>query len=117
MPVLLLRTTGKLSVTQSALIGRKVRALREKKGWGLRNLGELMGWHAESTVCRAEAGSAVRQRRFTLAEVVRLAGIFDVPLSYFLVPCENCGGQPEPGFACLVCEAASPLLPELTDSP
>jgi transcriptional regulator with XRE-family HTH domain len=100
---------GKLSKAQSAFIGKKVRILREEKGWGLGKLGELMDWPTRSTVSRAEAGNSVRQRRFTIAEVERLAAIFDTSLSHFLVPCGHCGGKPEPGFLCLVCEAVSPL--------
>jgi transcriptional regulator with XRE-family HTH domain len=109
----MLRQTDRLSIAQPALIGEKARILREERGWKLRRLAKLMDWDV-SVACRAEGGSADRQRRFTLDEVKRLAAIFGVPISYFLEVCTHCGGQPPHGFACLVCEAASPMPHALT---
>jgi transcriptional regulator with XRE-family HTH domain len=98
---------GEIPMGQSAVIGKNVRALRLKRGWGQPKIGELMGWPTTSTACRAE-GQGGRQRKFTVDEVERLAAIFGVPPEQINTRCANCGGQPRPLFACLVCGAASP---------
>ena len=46
-----------------------------------RELGELMGWPSNSTVCAAEGHRNGRQRGFTTQEIERLAAVFGVPPS------------------------------------
>jgi hypothetical protein len=68
-------------------------------------LGALMGWTAQSTVCAAEGRRGGHQRGFTTSEVTRLAGIFDVTPAQLTTRCANCQGQPPTGYACLTCAA------------
>jgi transcriptional regulator with XRE-family HTH domain len=89
---------------QAVIVGANIRLLRQRKGWNQAKLGELMGWHSESTVCAAEGRRGGRQRGFTAAEVERLAAIFGVPPRQLTTRCANCGGNPPAGFACLACE-------------
>jgi transcriptional regulator with XRE-family HTH domain len=91
---------------QCVVVGANIRALRLSKGWSQQTLGELMGWAEASTVCAAEGHRSDRQRGFTVDELVRLATIFGVPIWRLVTQCENCGGRPPAGFACLSCSAA-----------
>ena len=92
---------------QPAIVAVNIRTLRQRKGWSQTQLGELMGWQSASTVCAAEGRRGGRQRGFTIREVALLATIFDVSPSQLTARCENCGGHPPDGFACLACGTAS----------
>jgi transcriptional regulator with XRE-family HTH domain len=93
---------------QSAVVGANIRVLRQRKGWSLAKLGELIDWPSESTVCAAEGRRSGQQRKFTVDEVERLAAIFGISPGQLTTRCANCGGQPPAGFACLACGTASP---------
>jgi hypothetical protein len=43
---------------QCAIIGANVSTLRHRKSWTQAQLGELMGWRTNSTVCAAEGQQA-----------------------------------------------------------
>ncbi len=90
---------------QCAIIGANIRTLRHRKGWTQAQLGELMGWRTNSTVCAAEGHRTDRQRGFTDDEVQRLASIFSVPGWQLATRCVNCAGHPPAGFSCLTCGA------------
>jgi hypothetical protein len=90
---------------QAAIIGANIRALRRDRGWTQAQLGELMEWPTNSTVCAAEGRRDGRQRGFTTDEVQRLADIFSVKTSQLTTRCAHCCGYPPPGFACLTCGA------------
>jgi len=100
------RRSWEIPHDQCVVIGKNIRALRQSRGWTQQTLGELMGWPTASTVCAAEGHRGDRQRGFTADEVVRLATIFDVTVWRLMRQCQNCGGRPPTGFACLACGAA-----------
>lgn len=87
----------------NAIVGANIRALRQRKGWSQAQLGALMGWPTNATVCAAEGRRGGRQRRFSTDELCRLAAVFDVPPWHLTTGCENCQGNPPVGFACLMC--------------
>ena len=95
----------KIPAEQCAIIGANIRALRQRQGWSLAKLGELMDWPSPSTVCSAEGHRGGRQRRFTVPEIQRLAAIFGISPWHLTTRCANCGGCPPLGFACLACGA------------
>jgi transcriptional regulator with XRE-family HTH domain len=99
---------GNIPTAQSAIIGTNVRALRLRNGWTLAELGKLMGWPTEATVCAAEGRRSSWQRRFSTREVEQLAAIFGVSTEQLNTRCVNCAGHPPVGFACLICGATSP---------
>jgi hypothetical protein len=100
---------------QAAVVGANIRALRRGKGWTQAQVGELMGWISNSTVCAAEGRRGGRQRGFTTYEVERLADFFGVEAWQLTTGCVNCEGRPPTGFACLTCGAgATPTAGELT---
>jgi len=90
---------------QASIIGANIRALRRDRGWTQAQLGELMEWPTNSTVCAAEGRRDGRQRGFTTEEVQRLADIFGVKPWQLATRCAHCCGYPPPGFACLTCGA------------
>jgi transcriptional regulator with XRE-family HTH domain len=90
---------------QAAVVGANIRTLRRSKGWTQAQVGELMGWISNSTVCAAEGRRGGRQRNFTTDEVELLAGFFGVETRQLTTRCANCGGHPPTGFACLTCGA------------
>jgi transcriptional regulator with XRE-family HTH domain len=90
---------------QAAIVGANIRTFRQSKGWTQTQVGALMGWSSNSTVCAAEGHRAGRQRSFTPDEVQRLAGIFGVKAWQLTTRCANCEGHPPTGFACLTCGA------------
>ena len=90
---------------QAAVVGANIRTFRQGRGWTQTQVGELMGWSSNSTVCAAEGRRAGRQRSFTLEEVQRLASIFGVKAWQLITRCANCEGCPPAGFACLTCSA------------
>jgi transcriptional regulator with XRE-family HTH domain len=90
---------------QAAIVGANLRALRMGKGWTQAQVGELMGWTSNSTVCAAEGRRGGRQRNFTTDEVERLAEFFGVEAWQLTTWCVNCEGHPPTGFACLTCGA------------
>jgi len=100
------RRIGEVPYEQCVVIGANIRALRLSRGWTQQALGELMGWATPSTVCAVEGHRGDRQRGFTVDELMRLSAIFDVPVWRLVTRCENCGGCPPAGFACLSCGAA-----------
>jgi hypothetical protein len=51
--------------SQAVIVGASIRLLRQRSGWTQAKLGELMGWHSESTVSAAEGRRDGRQRGFT----------------------------------------------------
>jgi transcriptional regulator with XRE-family HTH domain len=62
-----------------------------------------MGWNAASTVSRIENNRG--PHRLNVDDLARLAAIFGVPLRRLRHECVNCGGHPQPRFACLDCGA------------
>ena len=56
------RRVDEIPAGQCAIIGANIRTLRHRKGWTQAQLGELMGWHTNSTVCAAEGHRDGRQR-------------------------------------------------------
>ena len=96
---------AKLPAEHCAIAGANIRALRQRNGWTEAQLGKLMGWTANATVCAAEGHRGGRQRRFTIGEIQQLAVIFDVPAWQLVTPCATCGGQPPAGYAWLACGA------------
>lgn len=99
------RRVDEIPQEQSVIVGQNIRTLRQNKGWNQSQLGELMGWPTNSTVCAAEGHRDGRQRGFTTEEVERLANIFDVTPSQLITRCANCGANPPVGFSCLTCGA------------
>ena len=95
----------KIPAEQCAIAGANIRAFRQRRGWSQAELGELMGWPSPSTVCAAEGRRGGRQRRFTAAEIDRLAAIFGISAGRLMARCVTCGGCPPAGFACLACGA------------
>lgn len=89
----------------SAIVGANIRALRQRNGWTQAQLGALMGWPTNATVCAAEGRRGGRQRGFSTDELSRLAEIFNVPPWRLTTRCANCQGNPPTGFACLTCGA------------
>jgi transcriptional regulator with XRE-family HTH domain len=96
--------TRKLPAQQCAIIGANLRTLRQRNGWTQAQLGDLMDWDA-STVCAAEGHRSGRQRRFTPAEILRLAAVLGIPPAQLTTQCATCGGHPPGGYACLACGA------------
>ncbi len=99
------RRVDEIPAGQSAVAGANIRVLRQRKGWSQAQVGELMGWPGNSTVCAAEGRRGSRQRGFTAGEAGRLAGIVGVPAAQLTTRCANCEGNPPAGFACLACGA------------
>jgi transcriptional regulator with XRE-family HTH domain len=99
------RRVDEIPAAQSAVIGANIRVLRQRNGWTQAQLGELMGWPANSTVCAAEGRRNGRQRGFTTGEVQRLAAAFNVPVCQLTTRCAGCQGHPPAGFACIACGA------------
>lgn len=99
------RRVDKIPDGQCAVIGANIRTLRHRKGWTQAQLGELMGWRTNSTVCAAEGHRGDRQRSFTADEIERLAAIFGIPVWQLTTRCANCEGCPPAGFSCLTCGA------------
>jgi hypothetical protein len=99
------RLVDVIPMEQSAIVGVNIRTFRQRNGWTQARLGELMGWHSNSTVCAAEGHRNDRQRGFTTGEVERLAAIFGISPSRLTTRCANCEGHPPAGFACLACGA------------
>jgi transcriptional regulator with XRE-family HTH domain len=87
----------RLPAEQCAIAGANIRALRQRRGWSQAELGELMGWPSPSTVCAAEGRRDGRQRRFTTAEIERLAAIFGISAGRLMARCATCGGCPPAG--------------------
>ena len=102
---------SKLPPAECAIAAANIRVLRQRNGWTQAQLGQLMGWHAPSTVCAAEGHRGDRQRRFARWEIEQLAAIFGVPARQLLTRCATCGGQPPSGYACLACKAEHPAGP------
>jgi transcriptional regulator with XRE-family HTH domain len=96
---------GEIPRAQAAVVGANIRTLRQGKGWTQTQVGELMGWMSNSTVCAAEGHRDGKQRSFTIDELQQLAGIFGVEAWQLTTRCANCEGHPPAGFACLTCGA------------
>ncbi|MGH3249923.1 MAG: helix-turn-helix domain-containing protein [Trebonia sp.] len=94
-----------ISREQAAIVGANIRALRLSKGWTQAQVGDLMGWTSNSTVCAAEGRRGGRQRRFTTDEIEQLANFFGIKAWQLTTRCVNCEGHPPTGFACLSCGA------------
>src|SRR6185437_13705916 len=93
------RRVDEIPQDRAAVVGANIRVLRQQHGWNQAKLGELMGWHSNSTVCAAEGRRNGRQRGFTMQEVERLAAIFGLSPAQLTMECANCGGHPPGGFA------------------
>jgi transcriptional regulator with XRE-family HTH domain len=101
------RETEVIPREQAAIVGANIRALRIGNGWTQAQVGGLMGWISNSTVCAAEGRRGGKQRSFTTDEVERLADFFGIKAWQLTTRCVNCGGHPPTGFACLTCGAGS----------
>jgi transcriptional regulator with XRE-family HTH domain len=109
------RRCGALSESESQVIGKNVRALRQRAGWSQRHLASLMGFGVNaSIVCRIERATGDGRRRgLTADELCRFAAIFDVSSWQLATSCVTCKGQPPPGFSCLTCGARREARPHL----
>ncbi len=89
-------------VPVTVTFGRRVRELRQERGWSLRHTGSLvaLNW---GTVCKIEQGAGT-----TLGNADRISAVFGIPLAVMLSPdsCVNCHGAPHRGFICGTCGAA-----------
>lgn len=104
------RRIDEIPATQCAVIGANIRTLRHRMGWTQAQLGELMGWRTNSTVCGAEGQRDGRQRGFTTDEIEQLADIFGIPVWQLTTRCANCEGYPPVGLSCLTCGARREVL-------
>ena len=68
--------------TDMRLIGRRVRALREERGFSQEDLARVFGFNDRQTVSAIETGA----RRLTAEELVLAMEKLDVPLDYFTDP-------------------------------
>ena len=102
---------AKLPPGLSAIAAANLRVLRQRNGWTLAHLAQLMGWGAASTACAAEGHRSGRQRRFATWEIGQLAAIFGTTPAQLLTRCATCEGEPPPGYACLACQAEHPTTP------
>lgn len=82
--------------------GRRVRELRQDRGWTLRHTGDLvsLSW---ATVCKIEQGAGT-----TLGSADRISAAFGMSLAVMLAPdsCGHCHGAPPRGFTCQECGGA-----------
>lgn len=91
-------------VSVTVAFGRRVRELRQERGWSLRHAGTLvsLNW---GTLCKIENGAGT-----TLGSADRIAGVFGKSLSELVAPvsCGQCLDSPPAGFACQACGAKGP---------
>jgi transcriptional regulator with XRE-family HTH domain len=102
----------------SMMVVDNVRAIRKRLGWSAARLAEALP--AELGLSRAVIANLEGGRRdaVTLDELAALAEALKISDPWALTrpevpPCETCGGNPPPGFRCMVCDA--PGTSEVTD--
>jgi transcriptional regulator with XRE-family HTH domain len=88
---------------QRAVAAANIRRLRLARAWSQQHLAKLMGIRDGSVVSRIETSSS--SRRLTADDLDKLAAAFGVTVKELLTGCQTCGGNPQPGFACLACGA------------
>jgi transcriptional regulator with XRE-family HTH domain len=79
---------GRLIVRIGEVIGERVRARREERGWTQAELGRHVGSHLGQGDWSRQVISSTEQgkRAFTAAELVTLAHVLDVGITYLLTP-------------------------------
>ena len=68
-----------MSVSLGDVVAANVRAERARRGWRQRDLGQRLGWSAD-TVSDVESG----RRRIGIEDMPRLCRAFEVPLAQLL---------------------------------
>lgn len=95
-------------MTPNRAVAVNTRRLRKARGWTQEELAAKLGWR-HTVVSRAEcAANQKRIRRFSVDDLVLIAGAFGVAPSDLLdavLPCATCQGSPPAGFACQECGA------------
>lgn len=88
----------------TAVFGRRVRELRQERGWTLRHMAGLILLDF-STLSKIENGADT-----TLGTAGRIAGAFGLPLASLLPPvrCGYCLDSPPRGFICPACGTTGP---------
>jgi transcriptional regulator with XRE-family HTH domain len=91
-------------VPVTVAFGRRVRELRQERGWSLRYLAPLVSLDP-ATLSKIENGSGT-----TLGAAGRIADAFGLRLAAFLPPvrCAYCLDSPPRGFICPVCGTTGP---------
>jgi transcriptional regulator with XRE-family HTH domain len=79
---------GRSIVRIGEVIGERVRARREERGWTQAELGKRVGTHLGQGDWSRQVISSTEQgrRAFTAAELVTLAHVLDVSVSYLMMP-------------------------------
>jgi transcriptional regulator with XRE-family HTH domain len=79
---------GRLIVRIGEVIGERVRARREERGWTQAELGRRVGSHLGQGDWSRQVISSTEQgkRAFTAAELVTFAHVLDVGITYLLTP-------------------------------
>ena len=79
---------GRLIVRIGEVIGERVRARREELGWTQAKLGSDVGSHLGQGAWSRQVISSTEQgkRAFTAAELVTLAHVLDISITYLLTP-------------------------------
>jgi transcriptional regulator with XRE-family HTH domain len=96
-------------------VARRVRALRQQRGWSVRQLADECAKHDAPQLTVASLGNIERgqdadakrrAREVTVDELYALAAVFGVAPDALAGPdgqCEVCDGSPPAGFMCLSC--------------
>jgi transcriptional regulator with XRE-family HTH domain len=95
-------------VPVAVAFGKRVLALRTKRGWSRAGMASRSGLTV-AVLRRIERGENT-----TLATAAKVAGAFRVPLARLLAPvtCERClDAAPPRGFACPACGTAEAKVP------
>ncbi len=96
-------------MTPNQTVAANMRRLRKARGWKQEELGAKLGW-SHTVVSQAECSvNQKRIRRFSVDDLVLIAGALGVAPSDLLdavLPCATCQGSPPAGFACQECGAA-----------
>lgn len=98
------------AMTLAAIVVGNVRAIRKRLRWSAAELADRLPVDlglSRASIANAESG---RRDHITVDELAALAEALGVSDPWSLTrpevpPCETCGGNPPPGFRCIVCEA------------
>ena len=91
-------------VEAARVFGRNIRAVRQSRGWNLRETAPLLGMRFQN-LARIEAGEGT-----TLATAGRIAAGLGVPLTRLLAACGECLDAPRPGLTCQECGTPGPAV-------
>jgi transcriptional regulator with XRE-family HTH domain len=78
-------------VTVNSLVAYNVARFRNALGMTQRQLGELLGWSEASVSAAERSWEGRRVREFDADEIVRIAGVFAIPVIALLLPPEDSG--------------------------